>query len=137
MLYTYSNGTQAVAVDTAIALNTNSIQTGCTVTHLPGSSVINLNKPGYYEVHFNADVTSDAAGDVNIQMQNNSVDVISAEATTTLVAGATSNLGFTILIRVLPNCCAVMDNIPYALSFVNTGIAATYTNVAVTITKVA
>lgn len=139
MLYTYTNSTQSVATDAAIALNTNAVQTGCTVTHTAGTTAVSLNKTGYYEVHFNADVTSATTGALSIQMQGNGVDVAGAEATTTVTtASEISNVSFTAIVRVLPNCCAILGNIPYVLTFVNTGAAtASVSNAAVTVTKVA
>lgn len=59
-----------------------------------------------------------------------------AEATQTSESTTdVANLSFTALIRVLPNCCAIDDNLPTTLTLVNTGIAATISNVAMTVVR--
>jgi hypothetical protein len=55
-------------------------------------------------------------------------------STTTTVAGNNSNFAFSAIIRVQPSCC-MLNNIA-KLTFVNTGVAGTYTNVNVNITKI-
>ena len=104
-----------------------------------GNTMINLNRPGYYMVHFNADaVETGAAGNVKIQMQNNGANVSGAEATA--YSGTETdivNLGFSAIVRVQPNCCAVSSNVPASLTFVNSGVAAVVSNAAVVVTKIA
>jgi hypothetical protein len=69
-----------------------------------------------------------------VVLQNNGVAVPGAIATfTTTVADDATNLAFSTIIRVPPSCCAV-DNTAN-LTLVNTGVAATYTNVNINITK--
>jgi hypothetical protein len=94
-----------------------------------------LNKPGYYYVTFNADgAATTAVGDIVVVLQNNGVAVPGAIATfTTTVADDATNLAFSTIIRVPHSCCAV-DNTAN-LTLVNTGVAATYTNVNINITK--
>jgi hypothetical protein len=94
-----------------------------------------LNKPGYYYVSFNADAAAtEAVGLLSIELQNNGVAVQGAEASsTTTTAGNISNYAFSTIIRVPPSCCAI-DNTA-KLTIVNTGVAATYSNVNINITK--
>lgn len=139
MLYTYSTTAQTLSADEKIIFNTNAIQTGCTATHISGTSEIKLNKCGYYMIHFNADgANQGTAGNIVVQMYGNGVLVPSAEATN--YSSATTdieNIGFTVLVQVEPNKCCNTSNVPYVLTFVNTGVETQFTNVAVTVTKVA
>ena len=139
MLFTFSNTSQTLVTDQLLTFNNNTIQTGCTATHAAGSSSISLNKAGYYMVSFNADgVESGTAGNITIQLQGNGTAIAGAE-TTAESATATDvvNLSFTTLVQVCPNCCGNQVNTPFTLTFANTGVGATFTNAAVTVTKVA
>lgn len=133
MISSYNNTSQEVAINGLLTFTTDRILTGCTVTR--NGPTFQLNKPGYYYVTFNADGAATAAvGDIVVVLQNNGVAVPGAIATfTTTVADDAINLGFSTIIRVPPSCCAV-DNTAN-LTLVNTGIAATYTNVNINITK--
>lgn len=139
MLYTYTNTSQTLAINSSIAFNNNGIRTGCTVTHSSGSTTINLNKPGIYMVDFNADGSASVtAGNIVTQLYANGTLIEGAEASQySGVTGQAENLGFKTLIRVVPNCCVNTNNVPVELTVRNTGVATTYTNVAMTVTKVA
>ena len=133
MINSYNVTTQDVAVNGLLTFTTDRILTGCTA--IRDGQTFQLNKPGYYYVTFNADgeATTDV-GDITVALFDNGVAVPGATATTTVAAtGTTENLAFATIIKVLPSCCAV-DN-KGALTFVNTGVAATFTNVNVNITK--
>ena len=133
MLSSYNNTTQDVAINGLLTFTTDRILTGCTATR--NGQTFQLNKPGYYYVTFNADgAATTAVGDLIVVLQNNGVDIPGAIATfTTTVADDAVNLGFSTIVRVPPSCCAV-DNTAN-LTLVNTGVAATYTNVNINITK--
>ena len=133
MLSSYNNTTQEVAINGLLTFTTDRILTGCTATR--NGQTFQLNKPGYYYVTFNADgAATTAVGDIVVVLQNNGVAVPGANATfTTTVADDATNLAFSTIIRVPPSCCAV-DNTAN-LTLVNTGVAATYTNVNINITK--
>ena len=133
MLSSYNNTTQEVAINGLLTFTTDRILTGCTATR--NGQTFQLNKPGYYYVTFNADgAATTAVGDIVVVLQNNGVAVPGAIATfTTTVADDATNLAFSTIIRVPPSCCAV-DNTAN-LTLVNTGVAATYTNVNINITK--
>jgi hypothetical protein len=133
MISSYNNTTQNVVVDGLLNFTTDRILTGCTVTR--NGQTFQLNKPGYYYVTFNADgAATTAVGDLIVVLQNNGVAVPGAIATfTTTVADDATNLAFSTIIRVPPSCCAV-DNTAN-LTLVNTGVAATFTNVNINITK--
>ena len=133
MLSSYNNTSQDVAINGLLTFTTDRILTGCTATR--NGQTFQLNKPGYYYVTFNADgAATTAVGDIVVVLQNNGVAVPGAIATfTTTVADDATNLAFSTIIRVPPSCCAV-DNTAN-LTLVNTGVAATYTNVNINITK--
>ena len=133
MISSYNNTAQEVAINGLLTFTTDRILTGCTATR--NGQTFQLNKPGYYYVTFNADgAATTAVGDIVVVLQNNGVAVPGAIATfTTTVADDATNLAFSTIIRVPPSCCAV-DNTAN-LTLVNTGVAATYTNVNINITK--
>lgn len=133
MISSYNNTAQDVAINGLLTFTTDRILTGCTATR--NGQTFQLNKPGYYYVTFNADgAATTAVGDIVVVLQNNGVAVPGAIATfTTTVADDATNLAFSTIIRVPPSCCAV-DNTAN-LTLVNTGVAATYTNVNINITK--
>lgn len=133
MISSYNNTSQEVAINGLLTFTTDRILTGCTATR--NGQTFQLNKPGYYYVTFNADgAATTAVGDIVVVLQNNGVAVPGAIATfTTTVADDVTNLAFSTIIRVPPSCCAV-DNTAN-LTLVNTGVAATYTNVNINITK--
>ena len=133
MISSYNNTSQEVAINGLLTFTTDRILTGCTATR--NGQTFQLNKPGYYYVTFNADgAATTAVGDIVVVLQSNGVAVPGAIATfTTTVADDVTNLAFSTIIRVPPSCCAV-DNTAN-LTLVNTGVAATYTNVNINITK--
>ena len=133
MISSYNNTTQEVAINGLLTFTTDRILTGCTATR--NGQTFQLNKPGYYYVTFNADgAATTAVGDIVVVLQNNGIAVPGAIATfTTTVVDDATNLAFSTIIRVPPSCCAV-DNTAN-LTLVNTGVAATYTNVNINITK--
>ena len=133
MISSYNNSSQEVAINGLLTFSTDRILTGCTATR--NGQTFQLNKPGYYYVTFNADgAATTAVGDIVVVLQNNGVAVPGAIATfTTTVADDATNLAFSTIIRVPPSCCAV-DNTAN-LTLVNTGVATTFTNVNINITK--
>ena len=133
MISSYNNTSQDVAINGLLTFTTDRILTGCTATR--NGQTFQLNKPGYYYVTFNADgAATTAVGDIIVVLQNNGVAVPGAIATfTTTVADDATNLAFSTIIRVPPSCCAV-DNTAN-LTLVNTGVATTFTNVNINITK--
>lgn len=133
MIDSYSNTSQEVVAGGNISFAINSIQTGCTATHSAGSTTFSLNKPGFYFITFNGTgaITGATAGAIIVSMLNNGTTASVSSASTTDVR----SLAFSKLIQVKPSCCAV--NNTTNLTFNNAGLAATFTNVNVVITKVA
>ncbi len=138
MLYTYSITAQTAAPNSNLNFNVNSVLTGCTVSHSAGTPSIQLRRPGYYMVHFNASAAAATAGDVTVQLNGNGSAI--PGATSTINSAAATDIGslsFTAIVQVLPNCCAIQSNSPLTLTVENIGVEATYSNAAITITRLA
>lgn len=138
MLYAYNTTSTAYTAGQQISFTSTGTQTGCTAVKT-SSNTINLNKAGYYMVHFNGDVaTTTDAGNVSAILQVNGVAYPAAEATAySSAATDIQNLGFTTIIQVQPNCMCNTSNVPVTLTVVNGTTAATFTNAAITVTKIA
>lgn len=138
MLYAYNTTSTAYTAGQQLSFPTTGTQTGCTAVKTT-SNTISLNKPGYYMVHFNSDAaTATDAGNISAILQVNGTAYPAAEATA--YSSATTdiqNLGFTTIIQVQPNCMCNTSNVPVTLTVVNGTTAATFTNAAITVTKIA
>lgn len=139
-LDTYTNVSTTLVSGATLPLNVNYIHTGNSISHTAGSGTINLVKGGLYAISISATVAeSGTAGNVSFQLYRNGIAVPAAIATVT--SETTTDLetiGFTKLIRVDDVCCCAgngQDAIP--LTFINTGVGATYTNIQVTVVKLA
>lgn len=141
MLYAYTNSDTTVAVNGLLPINTVGIQTGCTVTATPGSTTINLNRPGFYKVDFSAAgaTSSTTAGAITVAMRTNGV--LYPGATSSDNSASATDFGsvsFSAIVQVEKQCgCSCHSTAPTSLTFINTGIAATFTNIEVTVTKLA
>jgi hypothetical protein len=134
MISTFNSTTQTVDVGGAYVFDTNRIVTGCTVGHVPGTSALVLNKPGYYYITFNTTFTTATTGDATVELQNGGIAVPGANATETVTtAGDTKSISFTTIVKVLPSCPAI-DNTT-TLTFVATSIALDASTASVSITK--
>ena len=133
MISSYSTISQAVAVDGTINFDTTRVLTGCTVKHADGTPTFTLTKPGYYFVTFDGVISGTTAGIVTVELLNGADAVPAALASTTIAAGDEATLNFTTIVRVLPSCPSI-DNTT-KLSVANTGVATTFTNANINITK--
>ena len=133
MISSYNVTTQNVATNETLTFTTDRILTGCTATR--DGSTFQLNKPGYYYVTFNASgAATSEVGDIVVALVNNGVAVPGATATVSpTVINSTRNFAFSTIIKVPPSCCAI--NNTANLTIVNTGVAATFTNANINITK--
>lgn len=140
MLYTYTDTIKTYNTEDNVVFNTTKIQTGCTVTHDAGQAVINLNRPGFYMVHFNVSASAaDSAGVLQFALFNNGIEVDGAEGSAySQGTGDIENIGFTALIRVKPNVCACDTSCMHTSLYIrNTGVESIVQTSAVTITKIA
>lgn len=133
MINSYSLISQAVAADGTLNFDTTRILTGCTVKHADGTPTFTLTKPGYYYVSFDGVISGTTAGTVTVELLNGADAVPAALASTTIAADDVATLNFTTIVRVLPSCPSI-DNTT-KLSVANTGVATTFTNANINITK--
>lgn len=139
MLYTYTDTNKTYNTDDNLVFNTTKIQTGCTVTHNAGQDVININRPGFYMIHFNASASANSAGLLQFELFNNGVEVEGAEGSAySQNIGDYENICFTAILRVKPSVCACDTSCMHTSLYVrNTGVPSIVINSAVTITKIA
>lgn len=138
MLYAYSTAAQTVPVNGNVVLATVDFDTNCSVNLASGSTNISLNKAGFYKVSFSATVANTTATAGNVVVQANVNGTTYGGATTSTNTTSTTDLetvSMTFGVHVKPNCCQATGNVPATLTFQNTGIAATFTNVNVVVTK--
>lgn len=136
MIEVYSKNVE-VAADGTIPLTTVALLKG-TSTQLLGTSTIQLNKCGIYQVTVTGSVIGSAAGDVIVQLEQNGIAQPEAISTVT-AADATSlhPIGFSTLIQVPNNnnvncpCSATTT-----ISLRNAGIEATYSSIDVVVTRI-
>lgn len=134
-LYSETSGGKLVLNNQDIVFDNKVEQTGCTAIANVPTNTINLNKAGFYMVHFNAVVSND--NDINelisVIMENNGVVINSAQA------GATSesitdieNIEFTALVRVRPSCCSVANTARLQFKVTGSNALVYFANVVVT-----
>ena len=136
MIEVYSKNVE-VAADGTIPLTTVALLKG-TSTQLLGTSTIQLNKCGIYQVTVTGSVIGSAAGDVIVQLEQNGITQSETISTVT-AADATSlhSIGFSNLIQVPNNnnvncpCSATTT-----ISLRNAGIEATYSSIDVAVTRI-
>jgi hypothetical protein len=133
MINSYTITSQPIAVDDTLNFNISRILTGCTVKHADGTPTFTLTKPGYYYVSFDGVISGTTAGIVTVELLNGADAVPAALASTTVAADDVATLNFTTIVRVLPSCPSI-DNTT-KLSVANTGVATTFTNANINITK--
>lgn len=139
MIYAINTATQDLSINENLVFTSAPVSTSCNCNTTLANGGVQLRNPGIYLVEVNADasISGATAGDITIQLQNNGVNITGAEATANSTATTDIvNLKFTALVRVLSNCCAMQSNVPTTLTVVNTGVASTITNSAITVTKV-
>ena len=136
MIYSYSATPQDLTANEDLVFTVDEIKTGCTVTHAAGTTTFVFNKPGYYYVTFNgvASATAAATSPVVAEMYNGTIAIPGA-LTSALSAAVNTpvTLAMSTIIQVRPNCPAIDNTVN--LTIKNVGIDATYTNAALTITK--
>lgn len=125
---------QTIVANGYVSFEKNNVLTGCSIRHSAGSNVIELIKPGIYEIVVNADFSPSAAGDVAIKLMNNDVEVNGAVSTVTGAVGDTYTAMFSSIVRVLPSCPAVQNR---AALQVQVSASATVSNANVTVVKLA
>ncbi len=136
MLYAYNAASQTVLTGAPVIFSTVGVETGCTAVLNSGS--VRINRSGLYIVHVNLDAaTSGTSGNLKFQLTQNG----SAVAGVSMSANSASatdleNLAMTAIVRVAPNCCVNTSNIPTTLAVICSGVGATISNAAITVSKI-
>lgn len=136
MVNSYTNTSIDALTNGALPFNNDSVKTGYTVMHAPGSTTFSLNKPGFYFITFNGvGAATTTTGNITVQLQRNGIAVPGATSSTVSNTALTDigSLSFSTIIQVKPSCCSV-DN-STNLTLVNTGVPTTFSNINVVITK--
>lgn len=139
-LTTYNNTSQTLDANANVVFSTNYKLTGCSIRHTVETPTINIASSGLYLVTFSASgVESGTAGDITLQLFRNGIAVPSAIATANS-ASATDivNLSNSTIIEVDRVCpCANSGLTAIPLTLVNTGVGATFSNISLTVIKLA
>lgn len=121
----------AVNANATLPLQTIVRRRGCDV-NLSGNSIA-LTECGsnFYLVTVTATFTAPAAGVVTLNLQQNGVNVVGATASTTVTTVTTEvrNLSYSAIVRTFNN------NSIDALTVVNAGVAATFSNIDISVIK--
>lgn len=126
-----TTASSAVVANATLPLSTIVRRRGCNI-NLGGNSVaITDCGSNYYLVIVTATFTAPVAGIVTLNLQQNGVNVTGATASTTVTTENTEvrSLSFPAIIRTFNS--QSIDN----LSIVNAGVAATFSNIAMTVEK--
>lgn len=126
-IYTANTASQSVGVNTAINLGTIQRRFGCALN--AGSTSVSIGKPGYYAVSAIITFTAPAAGVAAVSLQQNGAQVPGATVADTVTTATTEQN--TVSIVAIVRSTTGNDT----LTFVNTGIAFTPSNVAVSVIK--
>ena len=139
MLYSYSTTSQTVATNGNVVLQSDDIQTGCTVTHEVNNANILLNRKGFYKVDFMANILASTTGTTstiaNLQLFLNNVAISGAIISESVNSTDTDNVSLSAIVKVKPNCCSMTDNVPAILNIKNIGtgsIIVSSANISVT-----
>lgn len=130
-LYAATTSSTSVVAGAVLPLSTTVRRRGSDI-NLSGNSVaITDCGSNYYLVSVNATFTAPVAGVVTLSLQQNGTVVTGATASTTITTATTEvrSLSFTAIVRTFNN--QGIDS----LSVVNTGVAATFSNIAITVEK--
>jgi hypothetical protein len=111
-LLSASSGSQTILTNATIPFNTINLLDGYSIQST-GGSTISLVKPGVYLVSVDANVAeSGTAGIISMQIQKNGVNINGAKASVDSSAtGDAENIHVTTLVKVLPSCCMVDNNV--------------------------
>lgn len=118
----------SVAVNAAIPLGTVQHRCGCALN--AAATGVTISQSGYYLVNVNITFTAPAAGVVAVTLQDNGASVPGATAAESVTTANTEQhtVAFTTMVRSATGADT--------LTLVNTGIAFTPSNVAVTVVKI-
>ena len=130
-IYVATTASSAVVANGVLPLATIVRRRGNDVNLSGNSIAITDCGSNYYKVTVNATFTVPVAGIVTLALQQNGVNVTGATASTTVTTALTEvrSLSFTADVRTFNN--QGIDS----LTIVNSGVAATFSNIAITVEK--
>lgn len=128
MLETYTISDLGVSLNTgdSVVFNTNNVDSCCKITHVAGTPVVSITRPGYYVVEFNAtgyntgaaSTVDSSDGTFSFQLYNNSIAIPNAQARATSIADtAIANISFQTIVQVKPSCPMVNNNASLEVKF--------------------
>lgn len=131
LIYVANTNSASVVANGTLPISTVVRRRGCEINSSGNAITICDNGSNYYLVTITATFTAPVAGVVGITLQQNGTNVTGATASTTITTATTEvrSLSFTAVVRTF-NCNSIDT-----LSFVNSGVAATYSNIAVSVEK--
>lgn len=143
VLGTLNSGTQTVLADGIV--NIGSVyrkycrKNRCGVPAFSRTSQdVLMQHEGIYKVHATFVVSAPVAGDVTVQLLENGVPVVGVLATETITTATTEfrTMSIDYLVLVDKDCLLGQEStLAKTISFQNTGVDATFTNVVVNVTK--
>lgn len=121
----------AVIANGILPLQTIVRRRGCDINMSGNSVAITDCGSNFYLVTVTATFTAPAAGVVTLNLQQNGVNVVGATASATVTTAATEvrSLSFSAIVRTFNN------NSIDALTVVNAGVAATFSNIDISVVK--
>ncbi len=130
-IYVTNTTSSSVIANGILPLSTTVRRRGFDITQSGNSISIEDQGSNYYLVTVNATFTVPVAGVVSLALQQNGATVTGATASTTITTPTTEvrSLTFSAIIRTFNNIG--VDN----LTVINNGVAATYSNIAITVEK--
>lgn len=130
-IYVANTTSTAVTAGSTLPLGTIVRRRGFEINQSGNSVAINDCGSNYYLVLVNATFTAPVAGVISLDLQQNGVNVTGATASTTITTATTEvrSLSFTATVRTFSG------NTLDSLTVVNSGLAATFSNIAITVEK--
>ena len=131
LIYAANTNSTAVVANGTLPISTVVRRRGSDANLGGNSIVITDTGSNYYLVSVTATFTVPVAGDVSLTLQQNGTNVTGATASTSVTTATTEvrSLSFTAIIRTFNSCS--IDN----LTVINSGVAATYSNIAISVEK--
>ncbi len=131
VLYLVNNTTQTVLANGTILPGTT-IHRNCQSQASLSGNAINIIGSGYFNVDVSVTFTGSAAGDVSVQLYKDGTAIPGAAGTQTITTASTEYRTISFNVEVLKPCSC---NSLMTLTLVNSGIEATYTNVAIRVKR--
>lgn len=131
LIYVATTTPSAVLANGTLPLATIVRRRGRDVNLSGNSIAITDTGSNYYRVTVTATFTAPVAGTIALALQQNGVAVTGATASTTITTATTEvrSLSFTAIVRTFN--CGTIDS----LTVINSGLAATFSNIAVDVEK--